>query len=243
MIYMVCTKIMYNMTKILKQSFDFSAKMIHTFDMEKLASTREHLLLVARQLFAERGFDGLSIRKLAETAGVNLGAVNYHFKTKEDLYLSVFRDRLAGVHDIFSIFEKEASAPPAQVVPKFIEHFVTYVLVKNPQMVPMMLRELSTPQSPRLDMIAHEFLEPNMKLLLGYLQKQMEAGRLRRCDPMKCAINLISLCLFPAHMKPVLVRIGRMDPSLPENAAEMARHNSEVFLRAFSLEPSPENQP
>ena len=55
--------------------------------------TTQSILEAARELFAERGYDGASIRAITARAGVNLGAVTYHFGTKERLYLAVSPSR------------------------------------------------------------------------------------------------------------------------------------------------------
>jgi len=57
--------------------------------------TRERLLDAAEPLFAARGFAGTSVRDVTESAGANLGAVNYHFRSKEGLYAEVFARRAA----------------------------------------------------------------------------------------------------------------------------------------------------
>jgi AcrR family transcriptional regulator len=57
-------------------------------------STKERILCAAEALFAQRGFDGASLRQLTAAAGVNLAAVNYHFGSKEKLVEQVFRRRL-----------------------------------------------------------------------------------------------------------------------------------------------------
>lgn len=57
-------------------------------------STKERILAAAEVLFAQRGFDGASLRQLTSAAGVNLAAVNYHFGSKEKLVEEVFRRRL-----------------------------------------------------------------------------------------------------------------------------------------------------
>jgi AcrR family transcriptional regulator len=49
-------------------------------------ATRDRILDAAERLFAEKGFEGTSVRDLAAAAGVNLAAVNYHFGGKEALY-------------------------------------------------------------------------------------------------------------------------------------------------------------
>ena len=54
------------------------------------AGTRERLLDTAERLFAERGFATTSVRDITDGAGANLGAVNYYFRSKDNLYVEVF---------------------------------------------------------------------------------------------------------------------------------------------------------
>ncbi len=49
-------------------------------------SVRDAFLASARRLFAEKGFDGVSVKELAESAGGNAALVNYYFKNKKGLY-------------------------------------------------------------------------------------------------------------------------------------------------------------
>ena len=55
--------------------------------MAERDSTRQILLDTAIALFGEHGYEAVSIRMLAETAGVNVAAINYHFGSKDDLYV------------------------------------------------------------------------------------------------------------------------------------------------------------
>ncbi len=56
--------------------------------------TKIRILDAAENLLAERGFAACSMRAVTTAAGVNLGAVNYHFRTKQDLLQAVFARRL-----------------------------------------------------------------------------------------------------------------------------------------------------
>ncbi|MGB3693666.1 MAG: TetR/AcrR family transcriptional regulator [Spirulinaceae cyanobacterium] len=51
--------------------------------------TKEQILNVAEQLFAENGFAGTSLRSVIRKADVNLSAVHYHFGSKEELFHAV----------------------------------------------------------------------------------------------------------------------------------------------------------
>jgi AcrR family transcriptional regulator len=62
--------------------------------VNRTGSTKDRILGAAEALFAQRGFDGASLRQLTSAAGVNLAAVNYHFGSKEKLVEQVLRRRL-----------------------------------------------------------------------------------------------------------------------------------------------------
>jgi TetR/AcrR family transcriptional regulator, regulator of cefoperazone and chloramphenicol sensitivity len=55
------------------------------------AATRRRLLDAAGERFAALGYRGATLREIAERAGANLAAANYHFGSKEALYLEVAR--------------------------------------------------------------------------------------------------------------------------------------------------------
>jgi AcrR family transcriptional regulator len=64
------------------------------------ARTRSAILDAAEKLFAAFGFDGTSIRDVAQAADVPLALVSYHFKSKLGLYRSVFQRRLVAIDQI-----------------------------------------------------------------------------------------------------------------------------------------------
>lgn len=53
-------------------------------------TTKQKILEVSNDLFAKNGFSETSVREIAAKAGVNIAAINYHFKSKETLYWTVF---------------------------------------------------------------------------------------------------------------------------------------------------------
>ena len=53
--------------------------------------TREVILAAAREAFADRGFDGASIRAIATAAGVDPALVHHYFGTKDQLFLDAMQ--------------------------------------------------------------------------------------------------------------------------------------------------------
>ncbi len=54
--------------------------------------TKEKITEVARELFAEKGLNGVSVRDIAKKAGVNVASINYYFNSKIRLYEEILKD-------------------------------------------------------------------------------------------------------------------------------------------------------
>src|SRR6202162_1285113 len=55
--------------------------------------TRTAILSAAERLYADRGFDDVTLREIVAAADVNLAAVNYHFGSKDELIAELFVTR------------------------------------------------------------------------------------------------------------------------------------------------------
>jgi AcrR family transcriptional regulator len=95
------------------------------------AATREALLNAAEEILGERGVEGTSIRDIIKAAGTNLGAVNYHFGSKDRLVMEVFMRRMRPVDQEriarLDAVEKSAGKGPlalAEVMDAFIRPLI-----------------------------------------------------------------------------------------------------------------------
>lgn len=61
--------------------------------MPEIGHRKKRILDSAEILFAESGYDGVTLRKIAKMAKVDVALTNYHFGTKQDLFRSVFERR------------------------------------------------------------------------------------------------------------------------------------------------------
>ncbi len=64
--------------------------------VEKELESKNRIISASRILFAEKGFEGTTIRNIATVADVNIASVNYYFSSKEKLFEEVLR---AGFED------------------------------------------------------------------------------------------------------------------------------------------------
>jgi AcrR family transcriptional regulator len=94
--------------------------------MKRNPQTRERLLDAAEQLFLEKGFQGTSTRDITEAAGANLAAVNYHFRSKQDLMVAVAERVVAPIlrDQVSRLDELQARAAPPTVA-ELVSAYVT----------------------------------------------------------------------------------------------------------------------
>ncbi|WP_217235031.1 TetR/AcrR family transcriptional regulator [Streptomyces sp. AC555_RSS877] len=63
-------------------------------------NTRQRIQDIALELFAEQGYEKTSLREIAERLDVTKAALYYHFKTKEEILVSIFEDLAKPIEDL-----------------------------------------------------------------------------------------------------------------------------------------------
>ncbi|RCS31233.1 TetR/AcrR family transcriptional regulator [Rhodanobacter denitrificans] len=92
--------------------------------MNSSGSTKERILGAAELLFAQRGFEGASLRQLTAAAGVNLAAVNYHFGSKDKLVEEVFRRRLDALNESRLVALAKVAGAPGTTLEDVLEAYI-----------------------------------------------------------------------------------------------------------------------
>ena len=96
-----------------------------------VSNTRQRILDAAEKLFARHGFESTSLRSIIASAGVNLAAIHYHFRSKEGLIRAVIERRFAPVNDerlrLLAEYESQADGR-APLVEEILEAFLAPML-------------------------------------------------------------------------------------------------------------------
>ena len=110
--------------------------------------SRKAILDAAETLFAERGFDAVSLREIGDAAGLSRGTPNYFFGSKEDLYVAVlervFADRQDASTRAFAPVRAWCESAHAgslrQPLTRAIESYMSFLLAR-PAFVRLIVRE------------------------------------------------------------------------------------------------------
>lgn len=129
---------------------------------------RDRLLDVAEDFFAERGFDGTSIRDLAAGADCNIASVNYYFGSKENLYAEVWRRHLlilrdARISSIDEVMSKSGGKPRLEdLLRTFASAFIgPFVDESGSRLITLIAREMINPHLPS-SMFGNDVIRPTI---------------------------------------------------------------------------------
>jgi AcrR family transcriptional regulator len=133
------------------------------------------LLKAGRELFPDRGVHGLSVRMVAERAGVNLGMFHYHFRSKHVFVQTLLQELY---DEMFDKLELAAGAPgPVDALRRALN-----VLGRFARDNARLLRRLMADAMAQ-EPLALEFLRANMPrhvgVLLGLVQSAQRSGAIR----------------------------------------------------------------
>ena len=76
--------------------------------------TRARIQRIAVELFTEHGYEGTSLREIAERLGVTKAALYYHFKSKEDIIQSLVEDYQAQMNELIAWAASQPGTPQAK---------------------------------------------------------------------------------------------------------------------------------
>ena len=191
--------------------------------------TRQRLIDAGRKLMASRGFDGTSIRALTEEAGANLGAVTYHFGSKEGLYQAV-------LEEVVAPFRRQVRALRGMPLPALqrVEYLIRGMfrhLRENPDMPRFMVQEVVLGDHPAPQIL--ESIRVVAPILTEIIQEGQAEGTIREGDPVLMALSTLSQPIYLSIMPPVLAFEELRKAGVPQPRSSPEDHAVEFVLRGL----------
>jgi len=194
--------------------------------------TRQRLLNVAAELFAEQGFNHVTVRELCQVAGANVAAVNYHFRDKLGLYKEVVEMAAAAMNrSKEEVIEATEPLPPEERLRTYIRLTLHHLLDPHEDswMEKLIAREMMDP-TPALDLIVEKGIKPTSRRM-GVMVAELLHAPLSDDRVWQCFLSVQAQCLFYKMSKPVS---ARMAPAgfeyTPEVIESLAAHIADFSL-------------
>jgi len=178
------------------------------------ARSREAILRAAEDLFAERGFDAVSLGQIAAASGLSRGAPNYFFGSKEQLYQAVleavFRDREEATRQACQPLRAWASsrgkASVRRALTQAVEGYLDFLL-RRPAFYKLIQRE-ELAGATRLEKAARE--SKAIEEAFAAVRAVSRKRGLKRFDVDDATLLFVSLTYFPlAQHATLMAALGR----------------------------------
>ncbi len=194
------------------------------------SNTQNRILEAAGEVFAESGFRCATIRRICERAGVNVASINYHFRSKEDLYFEVLKYwHEFAIKKYPPLLGVGEDAPAEEQLRAFILSLLLRLLDKGKPawFGKVMAREMAEPTRAFDHMVA-EVMRPLNKLLGSIVERIIGTG-VNEEIVRHCCTSIIGQCTYYYNVRYIKQLFNR-DVSSPEEIERIADH-----ILSFSL--------
>ncbi len=163
--------------------------------MSQELSTEEKILLAAKKVFFQKGWDGARMQDIANEAGINKALLHYYFRNKETLFKKVFESYIGKL--LPNINSVIASDEPVLSKIEGIIHAYIDFLLQNQELPLFVANELARNPNLITDTLKSYKDLPPFMLLFTQFQKAIDEGEIRNTNPIHLIISVVSMCVFP----------------------------------------------
>lgn len=194
---------------------------------------KRQILDGARRVFLAQGFDGASMGEIAKAAGVSKGTLYVYFVSKEALFEALILEERAGLAEV--LFSLDESDPDVRAVLQRLGASFLQAMVQPDHISSVRMVVGAADKFPRFGRTFYEAGPlTGANRLKCYLDRQVEAGRLRIEDTALAAEQFLGLCSVRIFKRALFAVSG--DAGADEIAREVAGA-LRVFFQAYGPEP------
>ncbi|HEX5470783.1 MAG TPA: CerR family C-terminal domain-containing protein [Lacipirellulaceae bacterium] len=205
-------------------------------------TTRERIADAAGEIFAERGFDGTTIRDICQRAGANVAAVNYYFGDKQRLYVEAVVRAHRWRMEQFPLPDWPADTTAEQKLTDFVTTFIRRVRI-GPEITwhtRLMMREMAHPTAACVE-LAQSSIRPQFEILLQILRELVPEGTTVE-ELRLAAFSIVGQCLFYHFADPVIRNLVTTEDYATLDVQRLAQHITDFSLKSIHQTPQHERE-
>lgn len=204
-------------------------------------STRAALLDAATEVFIEEGFKAARVQDIAARAGVRLSAINYHFGSKEGLYLAVLQHHAAASLAHSPLLPDDPQTPLRERFDFFVRSLLTRLIdPHSPSRIAWLgVRELTSPTA-ALDVVFREFSLPQAVQSMQLIREVL-GPHVPDTTVFQATVSVLGQCLAYRVGQPLVERMQPgwyEQPDLIERLGRQIADFSWAGLQALARTPA-----
>ena len=137
------------------------------------------IIKTAERLFSTTGFDGTSVRDIADEAGVNIAMISYYFGSKEKLMEALFQQRSNDINlQVENLLQNDGIAP-LQKMESLVDTYIERVMQKQPFFKIMMCEQVIN-KNPVIIHLIHDLKKRNTEAISKLIQDGQKKGAFKK---------------------------------------------------------------
>lgn len=200
---------------------------------QEIEDTKQRLISVAGEVFAEQGFRAATVREICSKAKANVASVNYYFGDKQALYLQAVHAAHCCPPELMHPVWPEGIGPEGRLR-FFVEKFLTHLL--NDQRpawhAQLMMREMAEPTEACVNLV-EAYIRPTSEVLMSILLELLPAET-PVTELWLIGASIIAQCLFYKVQRPIFERLIGTEQFARLDVPILADHISRFSLAAIS---------
>jgi TetR/AcrR family transcriptional regulator, regulator of cefoperazone and chloramphenicol sensitivity len=195
--------------------------------------TEERILTAAVQVFADKGFEAATVRHISTRAKANLAAINYYFRSKENLYAAAVRRACGTCISGIEFREGPPGEPAADKLRRFIRMMVEHMLeMPDPAALQLMMREIHQPTAAGAEWV-QTYIRPMAGRLRAILAELLPPDT-PDWKAWLTGFSIVGQCLYYRQNRAVAQQLVGAELA-PEvfNAERVAEHIADFTLRGL----------
>jgi TetR/AcrR family transcriptional regulator len=174
--------------------------------------TRDAILAAALDLFSERSFEGATTREIANRAGVTQPLLNYHFRSKDDLWRAAIDGLFASLTAALEARQAGLRGVDERTAARLLAREFIVFSARNPQLHRVITQECKT-DGPRMDYLVERHVRPIHDAAVAQFARLVEDGHMPPIAPAHLYYILTGAGPSMFVLAPECRRLTGLDPS------------------------------
>ena len=192
------------------------------------------ILETAERLFLDKGFALTSTTEIAREASCNQALVHYYFRTKEQLFIRIFEEKVKIFAGAFFSIDEKPGTFLEKLTRKIEAHFD--IVARNPKIPFLLINEITT--NPQRIQALHksigDYPTDIIRRMSEELNEAIARGEVRPITVLDLILTILSLNVMPQLLRPVLEEVMPLPTEeVQKLIARRKKENVQVIINSL----------
>ena len=196
----------------------------------KKSDPKARIIETTATLFAERGFEAVPVREIADKAQVNVAMINYYFRNKNGLYNAIIEKLMGELNERLES-EVGKGADPVDRLKRYVNSYVSYL--RQESKTAQLVFQAIFLKDTDLDFLVERYWAKTYAMIEQVMSEGIAAGVFQPVDSRLTPISIRGMLLWYFMSSPITVRLPGMRDYRGEYDERLAEETLNLLLQGL----------